>query len=294
LRTTTPKILAAAAVTAALTASTLAPTPAASLTQDETVRTASTALGVKTVRYGDHLRQVMDVYTPASLVGERGKKRGTVVLIHGGAWVKGDKKDLEPQARQLARRGYVVANINYRFATDAAWPAPRTDAINAVKYLRSHAWRYNVDKSRIVLIGSSAGAQLATAVATYRRGSDLVSGVIGMSGPLGMRRLAADPAGNLDSIVTGPLLRCLPTQCEGRYDSATPRTHLTRGDVPVLLFSSRHEWLNPQSSIDFVQKAQRIGLPARMVWIPGNLHARYYWDAAWPTISDWLRKRMAR
>jgi acetyl esterase/lipase len=294
MRRTTPTLLAAAVATAAVAATTLVPSTTASAAAQQTVQASSATLGVKTVRYGDHLRQVMDVYTPASLVGERGKKRGTVVLIHGGAWVKGDKKDFEPQARQLARRGYVVANINYRFATDAAWPAPRTDAINAVKYLRSHAWRYNVDTSRIVLIGSSAGAQLATAVATYRRGSDLVSGVIGLSGPLGMRRLAADPAGNLDSIVTGPLLRCLPTQCAGRYDSATPRTHLTRGDVPVHLFSSRHEWLNPQSSVDFVQKAQRIGLPARMVWIPGNLHARYYWDAAWPTISDWLRHRMAK
>lgn len=294
MRTTTPTFIAAAAVTAALTASALAPTSAASVAQGDAVRTAAATVGVNGVRYGDHPRQVMDVYTPASLVGQHGKKRGTVVLVHGGAWVKGDKQDLAPQARQLARRGYVVANINYRFAADAAWPAPRTDAINAVKYLRSHAWRFNVDKSRIVLIGSSAGAQLATAVATYRRGSDLVSGVIGLSGPLGMRRAVADAAGNLDSIITGQLLRCLPAQCAARYDSATPRLHLTRGDVPVLLFSSRREWLNPQNSVDFVRRARQVGLPARMVWIPGSLHARYYWDAAWPTISEWLHNRMAK
>lgn len=281
-------MLAAVAVTTAVAA--LAPTPVGAVQ----TATASTTLGVKTIKYGSHVRQVMDVYTPATVVGKTGLKRGTVVLVHGGAWVKGDKQDFEPQARQLARRGYVVANINYRYATDARWPAPRTDGVNAVKYLRSHAWRLNVDPDRIILIGSSAGAQIASAVATLGRGSDLVSGVIGLSGPLGLKRTAADPSGNLDSIVTGVLLGCTPAQCSDRYDAATPKNHLTRGDVPSLMFSARHEWLNPQNSVDFVNRAQRVGLSSRMVWIPGSLHARYYWDQAWPTIIAWVQRQMAK
>ena len=266
----------------------------ATITAATTAPTTATTTAVRTVRYGSHVRQTMDIYTPARAVGKVGQYLGTVVLIHGGAWIKGDKADLAPEARQLARRGYVVANINYRYATDAAWPAPRTDSINAVKFLRSHARSLNVDNHRIVLIGSSAGAQLATSVATWGRGKDLVSGVVALSGPLGMRRTAFDPAGHLNTVVRNVLLRCTPAQCGSRYDGATPKNHLTRGDVPSLLFSSRHEWLNPQNSIDFVQKARRVGLSSRLVWIPGTLHARYYWDQAWPTIRDWVAQRMAR
>lgn len=294
MRSTTPKFFAAAAVTAALTATTLAPTPAASLVQDGTVHAAAGTVGLKTVRYGNHERQVMDVYTPASLVGERGKRRGTVVLVHGGAWVKGDKADFAPQARQLARLGYVVASINYRYAQQAAWPAPRTDTINAVRHLRSHAWAFNVDPKRIVLIGSSAGAHLAAAAATLGRGSDLVRGVVGLSGPLGMKRVAADPAHSLDKIVTTLLLRCLPTECESRYAAASPRNRLSRGDVPSLMFSSPNDFVSPQHSVDFVRKAKRIGLRSRMVWMPGDLHGRDYWRYAWPEIKPWLAARMAR
>jgi acetyl esterase/lipase len=294
LRTTTPMFLAAAAVSAALTAGTLAPVPAVSLAPGETVRTAAATVGVKTVRYGSHARQVMDLYTPASLVGERGKRRGTVVLVHGGAWIKGDKADFAPQARQLARLGYVVASINYRYAQQAAWPAPRTDVINAVKHLRSRAWAFNVDPDRIVLIGSSAGAHLATAAATLGRGRDLVRGVVGMSGPLGMKRVAADPAHSLDKIVTNSLLRCLPSQCEPRYEAATPKNRLSRGDVPSLMFASPNDFVDPQNSVDFVRKAKRVGLSSRMVWMPGDLHGRNYWQYAWPVIKPWLAARMGR
>lgn len=250
------------------------------------------SVAVKTVRYGTHERNVMDVFTPKAAVGKVGQKRGTVLLIHGGSWVQGDKSGHDAHARQLARRGYVVASMNYRFATQAAWPAQRTDGLAAVHYLRSHARPLNADRDRIVLIGWSAGAHIASSVATYRRGGDLVAGVVGLSGPFGMRRTAADSAGGLDAIVTKLLLRCEPQACARRYSSATPIWHLTPGDAPILLFSSRHEWVNPQNSVDLVNRARAKGLSARMAWIPGDDHAGY-WDTAWPAIREWVDQRMA-
>lgn len=284
---------AAAVLTTAAFAPYAAPAPAAADAVTE-VRTAASVPSVRTVRYGSHERQVMDVYAPAGAVGKSGQKRGTVVLVHGGAWVKGDKSDWSAQARQLTGRGYVVASINYRYAQQAAWPAPRTDTIDAVKHLRSHAYRYNVDRGRIVLMGTSAGAHLAAAAATFGRGSDLVSGVIGLSSPLGMKRVAADPAHSLDKIVINWLLRCLPTQCEERYEAATPKTRLTPGDVPSLMFASPNEFVSPRNSVDFVRAAKLVGLSSRMVWMPGDLHGRDYWVYAWPTIRSWLDARMAK
>jgi acetyl esterase/lipase len=289
MRRSVTMLVAAVTTAGTVTAGAIAVTgsePRAAAAHDDGIK-------VKTVRYGSHERHVMDVYTPASAVGRTGLKRGTFLLIHGGSWIRGDKIGLEPQARQLAKRGYVVASMNYRYATQAAWPAQRTDGLSAVKYLRSHARGLNVDPERVVLIGWSAGAHIATSVATYGRGSDLVRGAIGLSGPLGMWRTVADPAGGLDGIVKDLLLRCGPQVCPARYDSATPRKSLSNGDPPILLFSARHEWVDPQHSVDFVRTARAKGLRAWLEWIPGSQHAGY-WDEAWPEVKDWIARRMAR
>jgi acetyl esterase/lipase len=288
LRKSVSLVLAAVTTAASVTAGAIAVTGS----EPSAVAATGDGIQVRTVRYGSHDRQVMDVYTPASAVGRTGLNRGTFLLIHGGSWVRGDKDGPEPQARQLARRGYVAVSMNYRYATQAAWPAQRNDGLSAVKYLRSHARGLNVDPGRIVLIGWSAGAHIATAVATYGRGGDLVHGAIGLSGPLGMWRTAADPAGGLDGIVKDLLLRCAPAICPDRYDSATPRKNLSKGDPPILLFSARHEWVDPQHSVDFIRTARAKGLRAWMEWIPGSQHAGY-WDEAWPEIRDWISRRMA-
>lgn len=122
-----------------------------------------------------------------------------------------------------------------------------------------------MDRDRIVLIGWSAGAHIVSSVATYGRGGDLVAGAVGLSGPLDMRRTAADPAGGLDTIVTQSLLRCRHEACPERYDSATPKANLSPGDALLLLFSARHEWVDPQNSVDLVREATDAGLTARMV-----------------------------
>src|SRR4051812_17320075 len=54
--------------------------------------------------------------------------RAAVMLIHGGSWIRGDKNTMQGQAEYLADLGYVCMCIEYRFITDAAWPAPLHDA----------------------------------------------------------------------------------------------------------------------------------------------------------------------
>ena len=62
-----------------------------------------------------------------------------VVLIHGGGWRSGDKRDYADQCRELASRGFVAATINYRLSQVAVWPAQLVDAQLAVRWLRGSA-----------------------------------------------------------------------------------------------------------------------------------------------------------
>lgn len=105
-----------------------------------------------------------------------------VVMIHGGGWDGGDRKQLADANHRLAARGYAVAAISYRLAPRHRWPAAAEDVAAAIAYLRAQAAELGIDPDRIVLFGRSAGGQLATAVG-YRPGQPFIRGVVAYYAP---------------------------------------------------------------------------------------------------------------
>src|SRR5690606_40113051 len=85
----------------------------------------------------------------------------TVVWIHGGAWISGDKVDVAPYLRILAAEGYTTVGLNYTVAPEAAYPTAIRQLNDALAHLVANAGEYRIDTDRIVLAGDSAGAQLA-------------------------------------------------------------------------------------------------------------------------------------
>ncbi len=104
----------------------------------------------------------LDVFTPANGT----KKLTTIVWIHGGAWISGQKENIEPYMRILAAQGYTTIALNYTTAPDAAYPTAVTQLNSALAYIDEHASDWNADPDRIVLAGDSAGSQLASQLAT--------------------------------------------------------------------------------------------------------------------------------
>lgn len=88
-----------------------------------------------------------------------------VVVVHGGGWDGGDKGQLAGFNRWLAARGVAVAAVSYRLAPTHRWPAQRDDVRAGVAWVRANAGRLGVDAERLVLLGRSAGAQIAAATA---------------------------------------------------------------------------------------------------------------------------------
>lgn len=113
------------------------------------------------------------------------------VYIHGGAWVSGDKRQYADVGEALARRGVLVAVINYRLSGEGGvrHPAHAQDAAAAVSWLRKHATELGFDKSRIFVGGHSAGAHIAallaydpSLLAAVGERPDMIRGYIGLEG----------------------------------------------------------------------------------------------------------------
>ena len=85
-----------------------------------------------------------------------------VLNVHGGGFVKGDKKHRKSIAHLYADRGWFVVNINYRLSPKYAFPALPYDVITALNFLKVLAEKYSLNLDKVVLTGDSAGAYAAT------------------------------------------------------------------------------------------------------------------------------------
>lgn len=103
----------------------------------------------------------LDVYRPRTA-----ERPPAIMYVHGGAFSTLSKDTHRVMALNLAARGYVVFNINYRLGPTHAYPAPLEDAAAALSWVETNAARHGADPTRIVLAGESAGANLVTALAT--------------------------------------------------------------------------------------------------------------------------------
>ncbi len=94
------------------------------------------------------------------------KKRIAIIMLHGGGWRSGQRNLHHPLAEKLATKNYVCFTPEYRVSTEALYPAAVYDVKTAIRWVRKHAKAYNIDVSKIVIAGHSAGGQLAALVGT--------------------------------------------------------------------------------------------------------------------------------
>nr|MCU0491380.1 alpha/beta hydrolase [Chloroflexaceae bacterium] len=116
-----------------------------------------------------------------------------VIVIHGGSWQSGERGEFPQLNRYLAARGYAVASISYRLAPTNPFPAAYDDVQAAIGYLQANAAALGIDANQLVLLGRSAGAQLAL-LAGYRGNNPAIRGVVGFYGPADLRYGYANPA----------------------------------------------------------------------------------------------------
>lgn len=104
---------------------------------------------------------------------ESGEKMPVVLNVHGGGFVKGDKKHRKSLCKRFANHGYFTMNINYGLGPKDPYPAGAIDCMNALNYLKKTAEKFNIDLNRVCVTGDSAGAYMATYLVAMAANPDL-------------------------------------------------------------------------------------------------------------------------
>jgi len=96
------------------------------------------------------------------------------LLFHGGGWQTGHKDEIALDVVPYLAMGIAVANVDYRLAATATAPAAVEDARCALRWVVRHAEQYGLDTTKVITVGSSAGAHLAlmTALVPEQAGFD--------------------------------------------------------------------------------------------------------------------------
>ena len=123
------------------------------------------------IRYSGNLK--LDVYQPDGGRGLFSRKKPVVVYVHGGGWVKGDRKRVYKMPEWLTSKGYVFVAMDYRKIPSTTIDGQVRDVTRAVSWVRRNIRRYNGDPNRIVLMGHSAGAHLSALIAAQGKAAGL-------------------------------------------------------------------------------------------------------------------------
>ena len=120
-------------------------------------------------KYGSN---TLDVYLPSN----GGEPHKTIVFMHGGGYVGGDKNETKYFATSLAASGYAVVSINYARAPETKYPTPLMQLSEVCDFIKTDT-TYNLDETNLIFAGSSAGAHAVAQFAniqTSKKYSDLL------------------------------------------------------------------------------------------------------------------------
>ncbi len=198
-----------------------------------------------------------------------------VIVIHGGSWQRYDSTQLAPLNVYLAARGYVVASINYRLSPAFQFPAARDDVLAAIAYLKANAAELGLDAQRLVLLGRSAGGQLALLVG-YTAHDPALRGVVSYYGMTDLRYIYEHP-GNPRVIDSRDILIAHlggnPEQASAAYDAASPVNFVAPSLPPTLLIHGGRDELFPSVLSERLDsRLAQAGQPHFLLRLPWATH----------------------
>jgi len=213
-----------------------------------------------------------------------------VIIVHGGGWVAGDRwLSVEPLFRPLVEAGFACFSISYRLATQIwLFGVAIEDVEQAIRYVRANSQQFNVNRDRIVLLGESAGGQLAAMAALGNAGST-VKAVVALYAPTDLEQLGSQ-------MIPEPFRQALQGM---RLRELSPIQHVRNTMPPFLLIHGTADALTPfEQSRNMCRAIRNVGAQCDLLAVKGGGHGLRRWESAGLTsykrlMIGWLEKRLA-
>ena len=187
-----------------------------------------------------------------------------VILVHGGGWKSGDKSHMKPMAQYIASKGYSCFTIEYRLSDEAQYPEGIFDIKQAIQFIKANALKFHVDTTKVAVLGTSSGAQMASLVGTTNNNSKFeektgyktsteVQAIINLDGILAFKH----PKSKEGKMASWWL--------DGTYEekpeiwkAASALTHIDENTPPTLFISSQYERFQAgrEEMIEIMEKYQ--------------------------------------
>jgi arylformamidase len=230
----------------------------------------------RTFAYADppHERQVLDVYAPPGA-----RNLPVVFWIHGGGWQTGDKSDVQVKPQAFMNKGFVFVSTNYRLLPSVDMATIVRDVARSVRWVHDHIAEHGGDPKRLLIMGHSAGAQLAALICTdarYLQAEGLSLAII--KGCVPVDGDTYDIPAMIETAETRWRVHGLPKARFGHRekfgnDPAKHRdfsavTHIAKGkSIPPFLI------LHVAGHPDTTAQAQRLGSVLKEAGVPATIYA---------------------
>ena len=263
------------------------------------------AKAVRDVEYAEveglHLK--LDLHLPTDAT------QPLIVFVHGGAWRGGSKQDMPLGG--LVERGFAVASVDYRLSTQAKFPAQAHDIKAAIRFLRARQKDLGVDARVVVIAGSSAGGHLAAIVGTTSGNKELegtvgghldqssdVQGIVSFFGASNLTTILSQST-ERGLKVRVPALQLLlggqPDEVPALARLASPVFQVDQKDPPLLLIHGDADpQMPPQQSEELAAAYARLGLPVKLIMLPGSVHGgkEFYDGTRTDAVVDFLKQHV--
>lgn len=218
-----------------------------------------------------------------------------IVFVQGSAWMKQNVYGQLPLMGNLARRGYVIACVEYRHSEIAPFPAQAIDTRNAVRFLKKNAQTYGIDPEKIILGGDSSGGHTAMFAGILHNDdsdenlfpgiSGEVKGIINLYGSVSVMYEDGNPTtlnhhlpdspeglemGGINLKEHPELCRKLSAEC-----NIFPDTEI----APVLIFhGTKDRTVHTKQSVGLYKRLKECGKDVQLYLIAGGDHGgAEYW-----------------
>lgn len=205
-----------------------------------------------------------------------------IFAIHGGGWFSGQATDEAPDAAWWTARGWLVVSVDYRLAdkTHATWDKAPADVADALRWTTANVARYGGDPGNIIVMGGSAGGNLAINLAYSTNVAKAVVASVPVVDPQDAYDHGVAMSGSDPKEFIGNYLGGAPARYPDRLRAISSATYIGPGAPPTLIIEPEEDGFIPSEGVfAFADRARKAGVDMTIVRLPVVNHFSAYADS---------------